>query len=653
MLTRLRATLFSARMPGLLALLLLIALGLTPGKSLAATHLMADTGNYQYLNDVYGAGAVQNSMVGPGNSASGQLYYMTYTYIGGTMDLVTVDPGTGTTTAYTSPAASEESAWGLTPGPDHNMYIGTLPNAHILKFDTAASQLIDLGQVPPDPHTGTQQTYIWAMTTSPHTHYVYACTYPSADIVTYDPLDPNPQMVNLGSMDPTGQEQYAHTCVADPNPKSPYIYIGLGSISNQMVAFNTDTHSVKLLLNIPTAGFGAVYNGWDGKIHATLMNGSTPQWYVLSNGKYTSTTKQMWYASSTTFKGGSYIVINQGQINIHYPKTVKTFPYTYQGKKLSIFRLGLGPDGQIYGGTTLPYDLFSYAPNNPSAGVTVKGQVGWGQPYSFLAYNNLLYIGAYSAPPLAVYNPTRPFDAQSNPLNVSGNLPTDLRSQAMTAAPNNYLYMGATAGYGQMTGPLVVMNTQNTSNIQQFFPVQNQGVATLITSSSTCQGSSASFCIIGGTSIYGGSGTTSQTISAQLFSWDPTTNAVVHTYSVPDVSNPNTITDLVTDPSTGYVYGIATSSDGCYLFVFNPSSGQFINGGTLLPLDRGATYNSATIYNGKFWGVSPDGIFSVDLSDLTQSTLYPSSVTITAGFALNGNTLYFASNSSLWSFTIS
>ncbi len=222
----------------------------------------------------------------------------------------------------------------------------------------------------------------------------------------------------------------------------------------------------------------------------------------------------------------------------------------------------------------------------------------------------------------------------------------------MVGAPNNKLYIGATASYGKLTGPLFVWNTQNNSDIQEYFPIQNQSVASLTSTTGGCQDSISTYCIIGGSTIYGGGGSTPSTSSAQLFSWDPTSNSVVHRYTLPNVSKPNTITDLITNPANGYVYGIATSSNGCYAFVFNPATGTFINAGTKLPFSS-VIYNSVAIYKGEIWGASSQGVFYINLSNVSQATLIPSTSPITAGFAMNGNTLYFASNDRLWSYTIS
>ena len=649
------------KMISLLALFLLVitvpetSFAASPRPSISkmpASSLRAITGNYQYLGDARGQGDVLNSIVGPGKSASGQLFYLSYIYDKGTMDFVAIDPNTGNYHTYPSPAKSEEGAWGLAVGPDYNMYIGTLPNAHLLKFDTASQQLIDLGQIPPDPASSTAQSYIWQLTVSPYNKFIYGCTYPSADLISYDPLGAHPRIINLGSMDPTDRDLYARACVADPHPGSPYVYLGLGTVSDQIAVYNIHTHTIISRLNGENAGPGWVYPGSDGNVHSWILNGATYQYYVLSNGEYA----QSGYAQpapNNVLRDGGAITVSARSIAISSPgKPQATYPYTYRGENLSIFRLGLGSNGIVYGGTVLPYDFLAFNPGKPSDGIMMQGQLGGGEPYSMLAYNQLLYIAAYSAPNLEIYDPSKPFDITKNPLNIpSGNFQPSLRPLAMIGAPGNHLFIGAIAPYGRLTGPLIVWNTRNNSDIQEYFPVQNQGVASLTTTAGRCQNSAGSYCIIGATTIFGGGGTIPATSSARIFSWDPVNHAVLRQYSIPNVSNATSITDLLTNPANGYIYGIANNRTGSYIFVFNPHSGTFINGGTKLPFS-GEIYNSAVIYQGKIWGVSSRGIFNINLVNVSQATLIPSPRSITAGFVMSRNVIYFASKSSLWSYTI-
>ncbi|HTK05716.1 MAG TPA: hypothetical protein VL485_00980 [Ktedonobacteraceae bacterium] len=613
----------------------------------------AATNGYSFLGDASGRGGIQASLLGPGQTASQQLFYLTYTYINGTLDLVTIDPNGGQYRVYAAPVRSEQAAWAMTNGPDANIYIGTLPHAHLLRFTPQMQTLFDLGQVPVDPHTRQAQSYIWQLTTSAYNRTVYGCTYPSADLISYDPLTARPQIVNLGSMDATGKEQYVRMCAADPQANAPYIYLGLGSISNQLAIYNIATHTIIKRISGNTAGFGSVYRGTDGKIYGSILNGGTKEYYLLSNGQAIATTTPASSAPPNVLKDGGTINVGSNTVSVNYPNNnpaTRSYPYLYAGKKLSIYRIGSGPDGKIYGGTVLPYDFLSYDPSQK--GVHVYGQVGDGQPYVLQAYQGQLYIGTYAAAPLAVYRPTVPF-GQANPAAIPATtLPTDLRPHAIAGTTENTLYVGATASYGKLTGPLLVWHTQGANAIQAYYPVTNQSIHALATTTRACQGSNNGYCLIGGTTIYGGTGIQPTATAAQLFTWDTSGQQILHTYSLPAASANPTVTALFNNPDNGYVYGITTGHRGNYLFIFDPISGRFILPGSLLPLKSGVIYNSLTIYQGNLWGASSDGFFSMSLRNVKQFTLRRSPARLTAGFARQVNVLYAASDSGLWSYTI-
>jgi hypothetical protein len=626
--------------------------------SSARAAYVAAMGGYNFLGDTYGRGGIQASMVGPGQSASQQLFYLTYSYISGTLDLVTIDPNNGEYRAYPAPVSGEQAAWALTNGPDADVYLGTLPHAHLLKFTPQAQTLLDVGQVPVDPRTGEAQSYLWQLTSSPYNKTVYGCTYPSADLMSYSPLAASPHITNLGSMDSTGKEQYARMCIADPQANSPYIYLGLGSITSQIAIYNITTHRITTRISGDTAGFGSIYRGSDGKVYGSIHDGNTEKSYLLSNGHAITATTPARPAATNTLQDGGTITVDGNATRISYTNTLgafqatRTYPYTYAGNKLSIYRIGSGPDGKIYGGTALPYDLFSYDPQQAQAKMHMYGRVGDGQPYALQTYQGRLYIAAYAATPLAAFRPTEPF-GKANPDPIpAATIPSDLRPHAISGTPGNTLYVGATASYGKLTGPLLVWRVQGGESVQAYYPVRDQSINALAVTTRACQGSNTSYCLVGGTTIYGGTGIKPAATVAQIFTWDTSRPCMLHAFALPAESSNPTITALLNNPTNGYVYGITSGQRGNFLFIFDPASGRFILPGSLLPLSSGVIYNSLTIHQGTLWGAALDGFFSINLGDVRQFVLHRSPVRLTAGFARQGNMLYAASNSGLWSYAI-
>jgi len=127
---------------------------------------------------------------------------------------------------------------------------------------------------------------------------------------------------------------------------------------------------------------------------------------------------------------------------------------------------------------------------------------------------------------------------------------------------------------------------------------------------------------------------------------------MVNNFTIPNVRNVVKITDLITNPKNNYVYGIAISSSGSYMFIFNPKTGTFVNGGTALPFSP--IYNSVDIgSDGNIWGVAATGIFYINLTTNSAQLVSPTQQQITAGFVLvkdptRGDKIYFGSNADLY-----
>ncbi len=632
----------------------------------------AASNHYQKMASLQGKGSISSDMVGPGGARGSQKYYIGYQYVDYSLHFVAIDPNNNyAATTYTTPLSTEYAAATMTVGSDNNMYIGTKStvNSHVLKFNTSTTQLSDAGTLPVDPTTSAKQTYIWEFTLSPLNQRIYGCTYPSADLISYGPNDATPQIVNLGSVD--SSNQYARHCAADPT--NPYVYVGTGSVTSKIVAYNIQTKTTSVLAASATAGFGNVWVGSDHNVYGALGN----QYYLLSNGSAHAVTSAPKYASTNMFSNGDRITFNADYSTVivsHANGTQNTYPYTYQGSKIDIFRVGAGPDGNIYAGSVLPFYLTKYTPSNPTAGLTNLGLISAGEPYSMLSYNGKLQIGSYTLPELMSYDPTAPiatnFSATcgsttngANPQCVSaisnwsssGGLAGDLRPESLISAPDGNMYAGSVGHYGQLNGPIVKWNVQ-TGTAAAYFPFSNLGVSSL-TSATACQGVTAStFCLIGGTTTAGGSGSTPTATTSPLFIWNPATNAVVKSFTLPNVPGVVRITDLVTNPVNNYVYGIASSKSASYLFIFDPKTGTFINGGTSVPFYP--LYNSVGIgSDGNIWGAAVTGIFRIDLTTNTAQVVFQAPQQITVGFALvknalNGDKIYVASHADLYMYAV-
>src|SRR5579872_296929 len=123
---------------------------------------------FEKVGTGYGLGGVLNSIVGPGPTPGSERLYLSYIYADNTVDLVSIDPADGAHHVFESPARSEWGAWALAVGPDGNIYVGTLPGAHLFRLNPRSGEYVDLGRPAP-----TEQ-YIWQLTVGSD-HRLYGC----------------------------------------------------------------------------------------------------------------------------------------------------------------------------------------------------------------------------------------------------------------------------------------------------------------------------------------------------------------------------------------------------------------------------------------------------------------------------------------------
>lgn len=598
----------------------------------ASTSSLANT--YSEIGQETGLGSVVNWAVGPGSNGQKEQVYISYKYAYSSFDLVEADPYTGEFQIHSSPIPGEWGANAELTGPDGNIYLGTLPHAHWVRYSPSTHTMTDLGSA-----SSTEQ-YIWGSAIGAD-HKIYGVTYPNAKLVQLDPI--TQKITDLGRMDPV--QQYARYIAASSDG---FIYIGIGSAKSTVVAYNIATGQHKAILPYNQTGFANVYTGKDNNTYAQLPDGTA---YTLSGWTATPiVTSSLVRAQSVALSDGSTIGVSGTQINVYQPDGHEiSHTLNYTGKGVDLFRLGAGPDGNIYGSTILPSYLVSLHVTNTSTSTPSRlipvGTLGYAEVYSFLSDATKLYMAGYGYnQPLATFDPSQALNGTTNPGYNPNYTYLDWRPTAMIQGSNNNIYIGATPGYGKLGGPLVRWNTAD--NTVQVFN-------NIMTDQSIYSLTMANGKVVGGTSIYGGAGSTPTQSTAKLFVWDPLTNSKL--YETIPVPGATYISNLITAPN-GLIYGFANST----LFIFNPVSRQIIIPGYYLPTN---TYvynlgnNMAIGSDGNIWGLSTTGVYTINIVT-NKVTIFPSPEKITAGFVfmpnkVTGDCLYFASNSYLYKFQMS
>jgi len=576
---------------------------------------------------IHGISSCLGSIIGPGPEPGTERLYATHGYSGSLLDVVAVDPLTGETDVFSNHLISEMGAWSIALGPDGNVYVGTHPNAHILKLDWSTRKLVDMGR------PSTTEQYIWQLVVGSDKK-LYGCTYPNAKLIRFDPLTGKGE--DLGRMSET--EYYARHIAAD---EKGFVYLGIGTSKRDLVAFEIASGKRQSILPADLAGHGfvRVLRGTDGKVYASAAG----KWLTVEGFSAVPAPPQAsMHLPQLSLADGRVISYDGLNLTTKNPDgTTLIRPTGYRGKDMRIFRLGLGPDGFLYGSTMMPIRFFKANPENDHW--EEIAEAGKGEIYSFLRWQNKLVFATYSGlAPIMIYSPNQPWNPgksqENNPwlLHYEGEN-ISWRPMAILAGPDNKIYIGAISPYGLLGGPLCVLDPFSGKLDCYAHVVQDHSVAALTV---THDG-----LIVGGTTVNGGGGSHRSRNEAKLFLWDPVNRET--TFEMVPVRHNNSISALAV-AQNGLVYGFAANNT---IFVFNPQTKKLIHS-TIHQLSAILNNSVATAPNGKMYGLYSGGIFTVDESLHSIQCLAQYTLPITAGFALHNNQIYFASGSRIISYTL-
>jgi streptogramin lyase len=574
-----------------------------------------------------GIGACLKTLIGPGPEPGSQRLYASHIYGGSTLDIVAVDPLTGKADVFPGPLAGEYGAWAMALGADGQVYVGTLPTAHVLRLDWRQRKLVDMGR------PSATEDYIWQLALGTD-QKLYGCTNEHAKLVRFDPATRKGE--DLGRMDPT--ELYAREVAADDKG---FVYVGIGTVKRHLVAYEIATGKHRDILPAEFAGGGScsAERGEDGVVYgsAGAQHLRLEGWNAIAIPP-----DQVRRPAPLRLADGRTVSYDGRTVSVTDPKTgqVETRNTDYRGKSQSYFRIGLGPDGRLYGSTAMPIHFVWADPD--SERWEEIGQPGGGEIYSFLAWKDVLITAAYGGDArIMIYRPGKPWAPDTKPsgnpwlINYDGEN-SGWRPLAMVAGPGDKVYIGATAGYGLLGGPLCVLDPA-TGKVDQYLNlVKDQSVNAL---AALPDGP-----IVGGTTVGGGGGSHSTQTEAKLFLWDPAKREKL--FETVPVPGEDSISALAVGKD-GMVYGFA----GGTFFVFDPKEQKVV---AHAPHSLGSV-----IYNGVFpgpdgelYGLSSRGIFSIAAAARRPSMLatYPGGVG--GGVAIRGREVFFTSGPEIVSYTL-
>jgi hypothetical protein len=173
----------------------------------------------------------------------------------------------------------------------------------------------------------------------------------------------------------------------------------------------------------------------------------------------------------------------------------------------------------------------------------------------------------------------------------------------MILDPNGIVFVGAIAGYGELTGKLITWNVTSQNSLETYTPIRNEGITSLA--------SLADGLLLGGTTVQGGGGVTPMSTAAHIFVWNPGHRAVVRSIPIPGAVKVTDIT--VTRDNTAYFIAEGSSTNQLYKYDMstqrtNPL--QLVGNFPYVPI-----YNSLAIApDGNLIGLASQGVFMIDIA---------------------------------------
>ena len=583
---------------------------------------------FQLIASFQGLGGMVASTAAPAPTPGSERIYASYLYDDSTLDVVAIDPDTGAAEVFHNPVRGEFGARNIAVGPDGDVYLGTLPHAHFLHLDRKAHRLVDLGQPSKD------EEYIWDVAFGAD-RKLYGVTYPGCRLVRYDPA--TGKLSDLGKMDPT--EKYGRWIVGGHDG---YLYIGIGTAKANVAVYDTHTGEMREVLpkDAQIVGTAQTYLAVDRKVYATVGD----RLFSLSGftAREIPATEKVQAVNPDILKDGRVVNLEPGgRMTVLDPKTHREtrLKIAYDGEKLQLFRIGFGPDNVLYGSSILPIHFVKV--DLTSRSIENVGHLGEGEVYSFLAHRKRLLMGTYAGmAPLMSYDPAEKMKPakDGNPALVDfAGSDWHWRPQAMIEGDDGVVYVGGTAGYGQLEGPLVAWDV----------PAGAHGYGDLVHNQSVISLASWNGNIVGGTTTLGGGGSHPTEENARVFLWNEAGKKL--RWSLAPVPAANSITDLITSKS-GLIYGIAVGKEQNTLFTIDPQHQKVIARQTL-PF-HSVVYNGvASVNDGSVWGLAEEGVFRIDDRRHQATLVAHSPEPITGGFALRGDSIYFVSGSDVYRFS--
>jgi streptogramin lyase len=532
-------------------------------------------------------------------SADGTTYVGTY----GQGRFYRLKPG-GQIEEFGPAIPGESFIWNLAEGPDGKIWGGTYPNARVFSFDPKTDEFTRYPQLAEgaryvrgiavdddgmvyagtgangaqviklDPETGATSTIpLPAEYAAERT--VYDLDF-SAGVLVARVEETRTLLVHKdGQWHPIGEGGGLEVSPTDPTDDSVFYY--RGGAPGHLMKFDVDTMEVTDTgVQLHSSARGA---GWV----------NTPR-----------------YCKDPALALGSYDAVT----SLYCPATGKLSKVTHDLTPLPtpLGAIGEGPDGRIYASSMQSGGLAAVDLDTGEVQAYPSGTVG--QVESFATVGDQLYFATYPGALHYRFNPARPFNFGSNPVNYMKRTEAGQDRPMTNALVGNILAYGNVPTYAQLGGEVTLVDTRDQSH-RAVIPVPDQSVITL---------AAVGDLLVGGTSIYGGLGIEPTAKEAELFIMDPVSGEVLWR-GVP-LPGERVISSVSLAPD-GTIWGLTAGK----LFQFDPQTREVLQVVVLAPFNWASFVSLWSVGDviaeaDRITVVARDKVYEVDPVTLQSNLVY-------------------------------
>ncbi|WP_341976493.1 carbohydrate binding domain-containing protein [Microbacterium sp. LWO13-1.2] len=473
---------------------------------------------------------------------------------GTTCSLSVFDITNDTVLANVAGPPSCKNAWGVAADSLGTVYIGA-NDGHLYKYTIGGTAFVDLGV----PVANGQN--IWGLDID-SSGRVFGGSYPSGSLWSFTP--------STGAFRDYGQVSPGSAYVRDVAVSGDKVYAGLGTTAAKFVQIDIATGAVsdiplpaflaadKLIYDVDARSGKIFVRGSDTKALAAY-DITAGTWTGLIDGSVGLEVSPTDAAGNIYFVGADFAVKRYSSsgvltnLNVFPGAAVRAsaiIDYTggpfsgptlalttirgkiwlyhlasgavaelappITGQPATIATLERGPDDRIYSSALQSGGLSAFDPATSTTHEYPQGVLG--QAEGAIAVGDELYLGVYPGAHLMAFDPTQPLSA-TNPGEFAS-LEGDLQDRPFAwASQGNQIIAGTVATYGHLGGSIAVIDATSKSVTKYVNIIADESITAL-----TYVGPDL---VLGGTSVYGGLGSTPTQSAASLFLFKPSTGALI------------------------------------------------------------------------------------------------------------------------------